>query len=98
MYVLEKMWQEGLIPSERFTRSGSEYHKALQRLCKAGEDVSEELSEKGKENFTAYRDAQIDLSQIMEQEVFIEAFRMGAQIVLDILGDYKGSFRSVGEE
>ena len=51
-----------------------------------------ELTEKGKEHFEAYRQAQIDLSIVAEREVFIEAFRLGARLVLDIVGEYHGNF------
>ena len=45
-----------------------------------------------------YRQAQIDLSIVAEIEVFIEAFRLGARLVLDIVGDYRGNFYTATEE
>ena len=97
MYVLDKLWQEGLSPNERYTRKGSEYHAILLRICDEGDKLSEELTEKGKKHFEAYQQAQIDLSVVSEREVFIEAFRLGARLVLDIVGEYKGCFETVGE-
>mgnify|MGYP007119907742 CR=1 FL=1 len=98
MYVLDKLWQEGLSPNEKYTRKGSEYHKILQRICAEGDKVSEELTENGKAHFDAYRDAQVELSLVAEREVFIEAFRLGARLVLDIEGEYQGCFWRAGEE
>ena len=72
MYVLDKLWRDGISPNEKYTRKGSEYHKILLRICEEGDKVSEELSEKGKSHFDAYRDAQVELSLVAEQEVFIE--------------------------
>lgn len=92
MYVLEKLWREGLSPNERYTRKDGEYHKILVRICEEGDKVCEELTEKGKTHFDAYRQAQVDLSMIAEREVFIEAFRLGARLVLDIVGEYHGNF------
>ena len=63
MYVLEQLWREGLSPNERYTRKGGEYHKILLRICDEADRVCEELTEKGKEHFEAYRQAQIDLSR-----------------------------------
>lgn len=57
-----------------------EYHKILLRICDEADRVCEELTEKGKEHFEAYRQAQIDLSIVAEREVFIEAFRLGARL------------------
>jgi hypothetical protein len=67
------------------------------RLCDEGDKLSEELTEKGKKHFEAYQQAQIDLSVVSEREVFIEAFRLGARLVLDIVGEYQGCFETVGE-
>ena len=98
MFVLEKLWREGLSPSERYTRKGGEFHKILLRICDAEDSLCEDLSENSKAHFEAYRQAQIDLSAVAEREVFIEAFRLGARLVLDIVGEYQGCFWRAGEE
>ena len=97
MFVLDKLWQEGLSPNERYTRKGSEYHKILLRICEEGDYLATELTEEGKAHFDAYRDAQIELSVVAEKEVFIEAFRLGARMMLDVVGDYKGQFQGIGD-
>ena len=97
MFVLDKLWQEGLSPNERYTRKGSEYHKILLRICEEGDYLATELTEEGKAHFDAYRDAQIELSVVAEKEVFIEAFRLGARMMLDVVGDYKGQFKEIGD-
>ena len=97
MYILEKLWREGLSPSERYTRKGGEYHNILLRICDAEDKLCEDLSEKAKAHFEVYRDAQIELSAVAEREVFIEAFRLGARLVLDIVGEYQGNFRPATE-
>ena len=55
------------------------------------------MTEDGKSHFDAYRDAQVELSLVAEREVFIEAFRLGARLVLDIVGEYRGCFEAVNE-
>ena len=97
MFVLDKLWQEGLSPNERYTRKGSEYHKILLRICEEGDHLATELTEEGKAHFDAYKDAQIELSVVAEKEVFIEAFRLGARMMLDVVGDYKGQFQEIGD-
>ena len=98
MFVLEKLWREGLSPSEKYTRKGSEYHKILLRICDAENNLCEDLTEKEKAHFEAYRNAQIELSAVAEREVFIDAFRIGAMLMMDILGDYRGNFYTATEE
>ena len=98
MYVLEKLWRDGLSPNEKYARKDGEYHKILVRICDEGDKVCEELTEKGKTHFEAYRQAQVDLSMIAEREVFIEAFQLGARLVLDIVGEYRGNFYTGTED
>ena len=40
---------------------------------------------------------QADLTLLQNEDVFIYAFRMGARLMLDVLGEYKGQFYSPGE-
>ena len=98
MFVLESLWRDGLTPNEKYTRKGSEYHRLLEELCEEEDKITAELSEDGKKSFTAYREAQSKLSAISEQEVFIEAVRLGARLILDIIGDYRGCFWRMGDE
>ena len=67
MFVLDQLWREGISPSERYTRKGSEYHKILLRICDEGDKLNEELTEKGKKHFEAYQQAQVDLSVVSER-------------------------------
>jgi hypothetical protein len=97
MFVLEKLWREGLSPNERYTRKGGEYHEILLKLCDEEDKVTAELTEIGKPHFEAYRQAQIELSAVAEREVFIEAFRLGARLVLDIVSEYQGNFWRASE-
>ena len=97
MYVLEKLWRKGISPNERCCHTGSEYQKLMHRLCEASEKVSAELSPEGKKAFREQEEIQLALMEISEENVFINAFRLGARIMLDVIGDYKGQFREVGE-
>ena len=97
MFVLDKLWQDGLSPNEKYTRKGGEYHEILLRLCAEEDELGGEMTAKGRTHFEAYRDAQIELSAVAEREVFIEAFRLGARLVLDIVGEYQGNFRPASE-
>ena len=40
---------------------------------------------------------QADLTMLSNEDIFIYAFRMGARLMLDVLGEYKGQFYSPGE-
>ena len=40
---------------------------------------------------------QADLTLLLNEDIFIYAFRLGARMMLDVVGDYKGQFYSPGE-
>ena len=56
------------------------------------------LNEEGKSVLERYIKAQQDVIICSEQETFIHAFRLGAQMVLDIVGSYRGCFYELAEE
>lgn len=97
MYVLEKLWRGGLTPSERYFHEDSQYKMLLRRLCETSEKVSSELSPEGKKALEEHEQIQLDLIGISEEDVFINAFRLGARMMLDVVGDYKGQFHRIGE-
>ena len=97
MYVLENRWRNGISPSERYCDKNSEYKKLLRNLCEASEKVSAELSPKGKQAFEEHERIQLALIGISEEDIFVNAFRLGARMMLDVIGDYKGQFHPIGE-
>ena len=97
MYVREKLWRGGLKPSERYFHEDSQYKMLLRKLCETSEKVSSELSPEGKKAFEEHEQLQLALIGISEEDVFVNAFRLGARIMLDVIGDYNGQFREIGE-
>ena len=70
----------------------------MQTLCQEEDALSKELSEEGKAVLKRYIAAQQDVIVCSEQETFVQAFRLGAQMVLDIVGSYRGCFCELTEE
>ena len=97
MYVLEKLWRVGISPSDRSINKDSEYKNLLRKLCEESEKVSSELSSEGKRAFEEHERIQLALIGISEEDVFINAFRLGAKIMLDVVSDYKGQFHEIGD-
>ena len=97
MYLLEQLWRGNIAPSERYIRSNSEYKKVSQAFCDAAEKMEKELNPEGKKYWREVADLQSDMNMLAEEDIFIYGFRMGARMILDIIGDYKGQFYEVGE-
>ena len=98
MLVLDRLWRGEITPNEKFVRRGSEYHKKSEQLMQVESLLSRELSEEGRENLRSLMDLQYELHSIENREIFFDAFRMGAGLMLDICTEYKGDFYYPAEE
>ena len=98
MYVLDKLWRGDLTPSEKFVRQDSEYRNKQLHMNQIADQITEKLDQKGQALFREYLISQMELQYMEDQETFIEGFRMGAGLILDVVTDYKGAFEYIGEE
>ena len=92
MFVLNRLWRGDISPSQRAIRKGSRYEKVFSHLCAVGDKMSGEMTQEGRKAFEDFQMIQAELSSIECEEVFIEGFRLGAQMMLDAFGDYQGQF------
>ena len=88
MYILEDLWNGDITPSERVIRTGSQYAQLQKQLVAAEEDFRKELSPEGKAAYDTFCRKQAELSEISECDCFIRGVRIGARLLLDIVGDY----------
>ena len=87
MLVLEDLYLSDVSPSDRGFKRSSQYAKALDEVVKAGDALTEGLTEKQKELFEDYMTAQREVNVLTDCETFCVAFKLGAKIMLDVLTD-----------
>ena len=87
MLILEDLYLGDIRPSERSFKRNSQYAKALDDLVKAGDALTDTLTEKQKEMFEHYITAQREVNVLTDCETFIYAFRLSAKIIIDVLMD-----------
>ncbi len=87
MLILEGLYLGDVRPSERSFKRNSQYAKALDDLVKAGDELTNTLTEKQKEMFEAYMTTQRKVNVLTDCETFIYAFRLAAKIMTDVLTD-----------
>ena len=87
MLILEDLYLCDIRPSERSFKRNSQYAKALDDLVKAGDALTDTLTEKQKEMFEDYITAQREVNVLTDCETFIYAFRLSAKIIIDVLMD-----------
>ena len=85
MLILEDLYLGDVRPSERSFKRNTQYAKALDDLVKAGDKLTNTLTEKQKEMFEDYMTAQREVNVLTDCETFIYAFRLAAKIMIDVL-------------
>ena len=70
-------------PKARLKRQNVQIDKLIQDISKAEAKLNEILKGDEKKLFLAYCDAHSELSSLVEQDIFITGFRLGAQFTLD---------------
>jgi len=51
------------------------------------EKLTATLSDEQKETFEKYKDCNREISEISEREIFLNGFRMGARIIIDVVNN-----------
>ena len=93
MLILEDLYLGDVRPSERSFKRNSQYAKVLDELVKAGDMLTETLTERQKEMFEDYMTAQREVNVLTDCETFIYSFRLAAKIMIDVLTD--GQMREI---
>ena len=97
MFVLQELWRGNITPSERFVRSGSEYKKIAGELADELDRLMEMISPEVRKQLENIGNLRADMTVLANEDYFIYGFRLGARLILDIVGDYQGQFYSPGE-
>ena len=97
MFVLQELWRGNITPSERFVRSGSEYKKIAGKLSDEMDRLMEAISPEARKQLVNIGNLRADMTVLANEDYFIYGFRLGARLILDIVGDYQGQFYSPGK-
>lgn len=85
MLILEDLYVGDIRLNERSFKRNSQYAKALDEVVKAGDALTNGLSEEQKVLFEDYMTAQREVNVLTDCETFCLAFKTGAKIMLDVL-------------
>ena len=85
MTILEQLWYETLHPAEITKKQNPEYSKLTNIMGESEIKLLHLLTDEGKELFHKYADARTDLNDMDECDIFINGFRIGARIMLEIM-------------
>lgn len=85
MLFLEEFWNGNISPGEERYHSKKEYSKPWKIMEQCEEELKTRLSKEDWEVFTKYQDAEREVSCVSDSDSFIDGFRMGAKVIMDVL-------------
>ena len=87
MNTLEDLYYGNLFPQEKCSRLDDEVKELLKLLNRNEEKLTATLSEEQKDTFEKYKDCNCEISEICEREIFLNGFRLGARIIIDVVNN-----------
>ena len=82
--ILDELYDCNLFRLIRLADVGDEYRKAMERLLKAETELLKALHDCS-EPLDEYQSAEIDLTDLSNRYEFSKGFRLGAQLVLEMI-------------
>jgi len=85
--VLGKLWKDGSmsIKSERF--SGEEYKELLRGMVETEKNMFEQMSNQQIQLYNDVDELRSEICAIENEEAFVSGFRLGARVMLEVMGD-----------
>ena len=87
MDTLEDLYYGNLFPHEKSAKIDDETKELLNLLNRNEEKLTATLTELQKETFEKYKDCNREISEISEREIFLNGFRLGARIIIDVVNN-----------
>ncbi len=84
MLILEELWNGNIAPAEGQYHPKREYKEAWGLVDAIEDQLKEQLSPENWKLFNNYLDAEGKARCLSEADIFIEGFRMGAKVLIDV--------------
>ena len=86
MNILKELWYGRINPSQRTQPDDKSTSELTEQIVEKEDELAPLLSDEAKEILDQMREKQLELSTENEQKAFISGFRLGARIMLDVMG------------
>ena len=95
--TLEDLYYGNIIPNEQQMTPGSELKRAVNRVAKYENQLTEQLEKTEQETLTKLIRSQHEINSITATENFILGFRLGVRLMAECMDDNDGDIRNGGE-
>ena len=87
MDILENLYYGNLFPHEKCAKLDDETKELLGLLNRNEENLIANLFNEQKETFEIYKDCNREISEICERNAFLNGFRLGARIIIEVVNN-----------
>ena len=87
MDILENLYYGNLFPHEKCAKLDDEMKELNGLLNRNEEKLPATLSDEQKETFEKYKDCNREISEICERNAFLNGFRLGARIIIEVVNN-----------
>ncbi len=87
MDILEDLYYGNLFPHEKCAKLDDETKDLLGLLNRNEEKLTANLSDEQKEIFGKYKDCNHEISEICERNAFLNGFRLGVRIIIEVVNN-----------
>ena len=98
MFFIDRLWEGGITPNDKFIKKDSELHKVYAKLSKEEDFLRRNMDEDEKRHFENFTELEAEADDITNKETFIYAFKLGAGVILDLLDNREGDLGFSHEE
>lgn len=85
MSIIEELYLENIRPSSRMYPADSTVAKAMESKNRYYDELKEKMDDAGKELFEKYCNAQADIDEAVQYDMFVYALRFGVLLMMEIL-------------
>ena len=86
MNILEELWYGRINPSQRMQPDDKSASELTEQIVKKEDELAPLLSDEANEILEQMREKQLDLSTSNERKAFMSGFRLGARMMLEVMG------------
>lgn len=87
MSILEEFWYGNIEPADYDASPSKEYKELLQLISRNEDKLLATMTDAQKELFSRYADCVRDFQAMAECLLFQNSFRLGARIMLEVMGE-----------
>lgn len=99
MTILEELWGGKIRPCFRSMEYGGEYARLYRKARASRDRFLSLLTEEARAAYDAFSQADAELTEISDRDIFIKGFRLGVQLFLAAIGEYRSPLpQDDGEE